>query len=92
MNRSVAGLLDHPAHRLTRERRELEVPVHVLGRCELAASRERLLGPAERPLGVVELVQPRHDPRRALLDATAPERREAVEQAVEDQHPEEQRR
>src|SRR6266542_3280041 len=85
------GLLDHPAHRLTRERRELEMPADVLGGRELERA-QRLLGPLECALAVVELAQPGHDPRRALLDASASELREAIEQPVVDEDAQEQRR
>ena len=84
-----ARLLDHPADGLAGERRELQVPAHVLGRLEREALKRRL-GPLERTLRVVELAQPRHDPARALLDAAAAQPREAVEEPVEDQHAEEQ--
>src|SRR5205085_3825577 len=83
-------LVDHPAHRLTREWRELEVAVHVVGRLALEVL-QRLLGPAEGALRVIEMVQPRDDPARALFDAPAAEVREAVEQAVKDQDAEEER-
>ena len=46
-------------------------------------SAQRRLGLAERVLREVESLQPRHDPHRALLDATAAQPGEALEHAVE---------
>src|SRR5262249_2075580 len=78
-------LLDHPSDWLARVGRELEVAAHVLGGREREVA-QRLLGPLERAPAVVELAQPGDDPPGALLDASAAQFREAIEQAVVDQH------
>src|SRR5205823_8794785 len=51
---------------------------------------QRFLGPPESALAVVELAHPGHDPPGTLLDAATPKLREAIEQPVEDEGPEEQ--
>jgi hypothetical protein len=81
-------LLDHPADRLPGERGELEVPAHIV-RGPLRQVSQWLLGPSERALAVVEMVQPGHDPARTLLDAPASKTRVPVEEPVEDECAEE---
>ena len=82
------GLLHHPIHRFSRERRELEMPAHVVGRRQLE-SLQRLFGAAEGPDPVVEVTHPRHHPARPLLDAAATQLGEAIEESVVDQRSEE---
>ena len=67
-----SGLFDHPAERLTRERRELQVLADVVRRQVLEVA-QRLLGALEGPLGVVEVAHPRHHPPGPLLDAATPQ-------------------
>ena len=86
-----ARLIDHPADRFAGERRELEVSVDVLRRLQFELG-QRLLGAPEGALREVELMLPRDHPTGTLFDHPTAQTRVAVEDAVEDQRAEEQRR
>src|SRR5439155_22829525 len=81
----LARLLDDPADGLVRIGRHPDLTADVLARPEREAA-EPLLVLAERVDGRVELADPAGQPDGALLDDADPEAREAVEDAVDDEH------
>ena len=87
-----SSLFDHPTHRFTREGSELEVTVRVFARASPRRQQQRFLGAAEGPLGVVRVMHPRHHPSRTLLDQAPSQVREAIEQPIQNQGAQEQRR
>src|SRR5579862_3059633 len=83
-----ARLFDHPPDRLSGKWRELEVPSDVF-RGQLCEFAQGPFGTAEGARRVVQMAQPGHDPGGPLFDAAAAQLRKAIEQAVEDDRPEE---